>query len=83
MTCYDDYSRMSFVVLLQSKSEAMQKLIGLITQLELQHQKCVQCLCTDNGTEYVNEKFKAYLVERGIVHKTSAPYMHQQNSRAE
>ena len=40
-------------------------------------------LHTDCGTEYVNEEFLAELTNHGIRHTTSAPYVHNQNGKAE
>lgn len=44
------------------------------------HIKTLRC---DNGTEFRNERMIEYLSSRGIKLETSAPYVHQQNGRAE
>lgn len=43
----------------------------------------VGILHSDNGTEYVNNNFKEFLNQNGIVHECTAPYTPQQNGRAE
>ena len=43
----------------------------------------IKILRTDNGTEYLNHTFDAYLESYGIVHQTSCPYTSAQNGVAE
>ncbi len=43
----------------------------------------IKVLRTDNGGEYVSNKFKSYLEEHGIVHQTTIAYTPQQNGVAE
>lgn len=43
----------------------------------------IKILHTDNGREYVNKSFKEYLSKEGIVHECTAPYIPEQNGRAE
>lgn len=43
----------------------------------------VRILHTDNGREYINNDFKAYLNSEGINHERTAPYTPEQNGRAE
>ncbi|XP_063825507.1 uncharacterized protein K02A2.6-like [Ostrinia nubilalis] len=40
-------------------------------------------LVSDNGTQFVNPKFAAFLKQRGIFHKRSAPYNPATNGQAE
>jgi transposase InsO family protein len=37
----------------------------------------------DNGTEYLNQRFKNFLHDKGVEHQTSAPYTPEQNNAAE
>lgn len=46
-------------------------------------QRSVKILHTDNGREYVNQEFRAYLDAEGIIHECTAPYTPEQNGRAE
>jgi transposase InsO family protein len=43
----------------------------------------IQAIRTDNGTEYVNKIFGAFMSEQGILHQTSCPDTPQQNGVAE
>lgn len=38
---------------------------------------------SDNGREYVNHSFRAFLKEKGIKHQTTVPYNPEQNGVAE
>lgn len=38
---------------------------------------------SDNGTEFINSKFKNICKNRGIIHETTVPYTPEQNGRAE
>ena len=42
----------------------------------------IKKLRTDNGTEYMNKNFGAYLESNGILHQTSCPYISAQNGVA-
>lgn len=50
---------------------------------ENQCAKTIKVLRTDNGKEYVNESFKVFLKQNGIIHQTSFPYAPEQNGVAE
>ncbi|XP_031332739.1 uncharacterized protein K02A2.6-like [Photinus pyralis] len=41
------------------------------------------CLCTDNGVQFVNPKFELFLKSQNIVHKRSAPYHPATNGQVE
>ena len=43
----------------------------------------IKILKTDNGKEYINNKFKIYLENEGTLHHKSAPYLLEQNSEGE
>ncbi|GAA6095447.1 ribonuclease inhibitor-like [Tachysurus ichikawai] len=43
----------------------------------------VKCICSDNGTEFMNRDFQALLTKNKIRHETSAPYSPHQNGTAE
>lgn len=40
-------------------------------------------LRSDNGTEYVNSRFKSYFTDFGIIHQTTCPYTPEQNGLSE
>ncbi|THH17196.1 hypothetical protein EW146_g3579 [Bondarzewia mesenterica] len=43
----------------------------------------VRRLCTDNGTEFVNEAWRKWCRQKGIIHETSTPYSPSQNGMSE
>jgi transposase InsO family protein len=43
----------------------------------------IQVIRTDNGTKYVNNKFRSYLSEHGVIHQTTCPGTPPQNGVAE
>ena len=79
----DDYSKMSFVRILSSKSETTSAVREVIRLLENQTGSRVRAIRTDNGSEYVNAELAQYLRSKGIVHQTTVPYNPEQNGAAE
>ncbi|KAL4590865.1 hypothetical protein LXL04_003810 [Taraxacum kok-saghyz] len=61
------------------KSETTQQMIDFIKYVELQLRKLVRKIRSDNGTEFKNQTFEAFLTEKGIDHNFSAPSTPQQN----
>jgi len=51
--------------------------------IELQSNKSIKILKSDNGSEYTNTLFKDYIKKTGIIQQFSAPYTPQQNGLAE
>ena len=82
-TVLDDYSKMSFVRILSSKSETTSAVREVIRLLENQTGSRVRAIRTDNGSEYVNAELAQYLRSKGIVHQTTVPYNPEQNGAAE
>ena len=83
MNFVDDYSRMCWVYLLKTKSEAFQTFKNFHAQIENQAQACIGTFRQDNDKEYTSKEFKNYLSNYGITHQTSVPYNPQQNGVAE
>jgi transposase InsO family protein len=48
-----------------------------------QFNRHIQIIKIDNGTEYVNKEFSAFLSDHGILHQTSCPDTPPQNGVAE
>jgi len=83
ITFLDNYSSYCRVAFLHKKSDAAEA-IKAVFQLWLNTTfYSVKCLHTDNGGEYMTSELQSFLREQGIVHETSTPHVHQQNSRAE
>lgn len=78
----DDSSRCE-VRVMKSKSETLEKTREVIAMLEKQKGREVRCLQSDNGTEYVNNKFDEMLKERGITRRLTIPHNPEQNGVAE
>ncbi|KAL4564910.1 hypothetical protein LXL04_028986 [Taraxacum kok-saghyz] len=79
----DDFSRFTWVYFLKHKSETTQQMIDFIKYVELQLRKPVRKIRSDNGTEFKNQTFEAFLTEKGIDHNFSAPRTPQQNGVVE
>ena len=79
----DDFTRFTWIEFLKNKSDAVRKIIDLITMLERQHKTKILRLRTDNGGEYVNQDLKLHLNTNGIIHELTPPYAHESNGVAE
>lgn len=83
VTFIDDYSRYGRVYFLKNKTEVLDKFKDYKKEVEKFTGNNIKFLQTDNGTEYINGKFEAYLKENGIARRLSAPYTPHQNGIAE
>lgn len=83
MTITDDFSRKVFVYPLESKTEVFDVFNEFKKMAENQINKKIKAIRSDNGTEYVNKKFKEICRENGIIHEKTIPYTPQQNGVAE
>ncbi|KAI3701957.1 hypothetical protein L6452_27476 [Arctium lappa] len=79
----DDYSRYTWVKFLRSKVETPDVLITFLKTTQVNLQKPVKLLRTDNGIEFKNKKVEEYLESVGISHQYSAARMPQQNGVVE
>ena len=71
-----------WVQLLSSKSDAVQATIEIISKIETHNDCRVKSLRTNNGGEYLNEKFSKYLDLKGINHDLTPPYSPESNGVA-
>jgi len=79
----DDYSFYCRVTFLHKKSDAA-KAIKAVFWLWLNTTfHSIKRLHTNNRREYMTSELQFFLCEQKIVHKTSTPYVHQQNGQAE
>ncbi|KRX50952.1 Retrovirus-related Pol polyprotein from transposon TNT 1-94 [Trichinella murrelli] len=83
MTFIDDYSRFTVVYLLKTKDEAVDRIKDYVATLHTKFGRNPVTLRTDNGREYVNQRLRNFLREKGIEHQFSAPYTPEQNGVAE
>lgn len=78
-TIIDDYSRMIFVMLLEYKREAADKLKQLIILKENQTSLKLKVVRSDNGGEFLGRDLKDWLQRKGIKHELSPPRTPQSN----
>ncbi|GJR93037.1 retrovirus-related pol polyprotein from transposon TNT 1-94 [Tanacetum coccineum] len=64
----DDYSRYTWVYFLRTKDEAM--IFDFVNQVQRNLKASILTIQNDNGTEFKNEKLRAFYAKLGIVHKT-------------
>ncbi|GKA16926.1 retrovirus-related pol polyprotein from transposon TNT 1-94 [Tanacetum coccineum] len=79
----DDYSRDIWVYFLRIKDEAPYMIIDFINQVQRNLKAQILTIRTDNGTEFKNEKLRAFYAKLGIVHKTSIARTPHQNGVVE
>nr|GFA10139.1 retrovirus-related Pol polyprotein from transposon TNT 1-94 [Tanacetum cinerariifolium] len=75
----DDYSRYTWVFFLHSKDEASEVIISFIKKTQVNLQLQVQCVRTDNGSEFKNKILAKFFDEVGITQQFSAARTPQQN----
>lgn len=83
LTFIDDYSRMTFGYFIKTKDEVFDKFTQFKNLVENQTCLKIKALRTDNGREYVNDKFQKCFSEHGIQHQTTVSYSAPQNGVAE
>ncbi|WJZ92889.1 hypothetical protein VitviT2T_011862 [Vitis vinifera] len=79
----DDFSRMTWVYFLKTKSQVLSMFKSFKKMVETQSGQNVKVLRTDNGGEYTSKEFRVFCQEAGIVHQLTAPYSPQQNGVSE
>ena len=79
----DDCTRMTWLYLMKSKDEVFSIFQSFHAMIRTQFAACVKVIRSDNGKEFVNNKFRTYFQEHGITHETSCSYTPQQNGIAE
>ncbi|GJU78372.1 retrovirus-related pol polyprotein from transposon TNT 1-94 [Tanacetum coccineum] len=79
----DDYSRFTWVKFLRSKDETTEFVIKFLKQIQVDLNKIVRYIRTDNGTEFVNQVLTQYYKSVSIFHQKSVPRTPQQNGIVE
>ena len=79
----DDYSNTLGVLLLHSKDETSELIIGHIKKIELKANLSIQMIRSDNGIEFKNFVLNEFCTEKGIFSQLSAPRTPQQNGVVE
>ena len=79
----DDYTRLTWVALLQQKSDAFEGFKRFKTLAETKKGVHLKALRTDRGGEFTSTEFSNYCTNHGIKRQLTAPYSPQQNRVAE
>lgn len=79
----DDWSRKVWIYFLKTKDEAFDKFSEWKKMVELQSERKVKKLRTDNGLEFCNNRFDGFCKQEGIVRHKTCAYTPQQNGVAE
>lgn len=82
-TLVDDYSRVTWVYLLQRKSDYLPTLVTFKQFVDIKFKGTVQTIRSDNALEFSDKACNEFLAKHGIVHQKSCPYTPQQNARVE
>jgi transposase InsO family protein len=79
----DDFSRFTWVLFLQDKSETQVTLKRFLKRAQNEFELKVKNIRSDNGSEFKNLQVEEFLEEEGIKHEFSTPYTPQQNGVVE
>ena len=69
--------------MLRGKHEVLRRFQDFHKLVANQFNARIRIIRTDNGKEYVNNEFEAYLSDHGIIHQTTCPNTPPQNGVAE
>jgi len=83
ITFLDDCSSYCRIAFLRKKSDAAEAIKAVFWLWSNTTFHSIKHLHTDNRGEYMTSELQSFLHEQGIVHKTSTPYVYQQNGQAE
>jgi len=75
----DDFSRFTWALFLESKSDAFSAFKKLARRLQNTKNNNIGSIRSDHGGEFQNEKFSKFCEKMGILHNFSAPRTPQQN----
>ncbi|XP_019255014.1 PREDICTED: uncharacterized protein LOC109233584 [Nicotiana attenuata] len=79
LTVVDDFSRSTWLFLMNVKDEAYWLMKRLICMIHTQFNCHVKTIRTDNGLEFVNSDMRQFLKSQRIIHLTTSVYNPQQN----
>lgn len=79
LSIMDDFSRKVWILLLKNKSDTLSAFKTWISEVENEKHCSVQSLRTDNGMEFLSNKFQELCRENGIKRKFTVPGNPQQN----
>uniref|UniRef100_A0A2N9GLP2 Gag-Pol polyprotein n=1 Tax=Fagus sylvatica TaxID=28930 RepID=A0A2N9GLP2_FAGSY len=79
----DDYSRRCWVYPIKNKADVFPVFKIFKARVELESEKKIKCLRTDNGGEYTSVEFDSFCQQEGIKRQFTVAYTPQQNGVAE
>lgn len=79
LTIVDDYSRVTWIILLHNKFEVTSKLKHFIIEANNQFDTKVKILHCNNGKEFMSSHLTSFLEEIGNIQQFSFPHTPQQN----
>jgi transposase InsO family protein len=79
----DDYSRLTWVLFLQEKSQTQETLKGFLRRVQNKFILRIKKIRSDNGMEFKNSQIEGFLKDEGIKHEFSSTYTPQQNGVVE
>ncbi|KAD6454100.1 hypothetical protein E3N88_08806 [Mikania micrantha] len=79
----DDFTRMSWIYLLKSKSETFEKFKVFKAFVEKESEHCIKVLRTDRGGEFCSLECNTYCETNGIKRELAIPYTPQHNGVVE
>jgi len=79
----DDFSRYTWTIFLESKSDAFFSFKKLARRLQNTKNSSIGSIRSDHGVEFQNEKFSKFCEKTGILHNFSVPRTPQQNGVVE
>lgn len=83
LTIVDDFTRATWVYLLESKEEVFNCVVSFSNVLINQFGAKIKVFRSDNGTEFINNRMKMFCNDKGILHQTTCAYTPQQNGVVE
>jgi hypothetical protein len=75
----DNYSRYSWVFLLERKGKVFEHFRSLALRLNNEHPNYLKAIRSDNGTKFRNGSFDQFCLEHGVDQQFSTPRLPQQN----
>ena len=83
MVVVDNFTRYTWVILLQSKSDAPEHIEALCTRLQNEEILKIDRIRSDHGKKFKNSYMESFCTRSGISQEFSAPITPQQNGEVE
>jgi hypothetical protein len=78
----DDCNRMTWLYLMKNKDEVFSIFKSFHVMIHTQFSATLRVIRSDNGGEFINQRFRTYFDNHGLIHETSCPQTPQQNGVA-